>query len=91
MTLHGYLKVFLAPLANQFALCAIAAAAMWIVNTRQTDVTQKVGSYTATVTLVVGADGSADDTEAPTPSSLARIALYVTTGEIPHLAAESLG
>lgn len=57
----------------------------------QTDVTQKVGSYTATVTLVVGADGSADDTEAPTPISLARIALYVTTGEIPRLAAESLG
>ena len=51
-----------------------------------TDTTLKVGSYTATATLLVG---SSDANE--TSVSMARIPLYLTTGEVPKRAAEAVG
>jgi capsular exopolysaccharide synthesis family protein len=86
MTLQDYLKVFRHRWMVIVACTLTAAAAMWFVTPASTDTTVKVGSYTATATLLVGADedGSAG-------VSMARIPLYLTTGEIPKRAADKVG
>jgi len=90
MTLHGYLKVFRHRWRIHSPVCD-RDCRHWIVNTRPD------GRYSEGWVIhrychsrrgrrrLCGRCGG------PTPSSLARIALYVTTGEIPRLAAESLG
>ena len=88
MTLRDYVKVFRHRWAVIAASTIIAALVMFLVTPAYTDTTQKVGSYTATATLLVGGPGDAAGTA---QASLGRIALFVTSGEIPKRAAESLG
>lgn len=88
MTLRDYAKVFRHRWAVIAASTIIAALVMFLVTPAYTDTTQKVGSYTATATLLVGGPGDAAGTA---QASLGRIALFVTSGEIPKRAAESLG
>ena len=86
MTLQDYLKVFRHRWLVIAACTLAAAAVMWFVTPASTDTTAKVGSYTGTATLLVGAD------EEGNPAvSMARIPLYLTTGEIPKRAAAAVG
>jgi len=82
MTLQDYLKIFRHRWLVIAACTLAAAAVMWAVTPASTDTTLKVGSYTATATLLVG---SSDANE--TSVSMARIPLYLTTGEVPKRAA----
>ena len=84
MTLQDYLKIFRHRWLVIAACTLAAAAVMWAVTPASTDTTLKVGSYTATATLLVG---SSDANE--TSVSMARIPLYLTTGEVPKRAAEA--
>lgn len=84
MTLKDYLKVFRHRWPVIVACALSAAAIMWLVTPAQTATAQKASSYTATATLLVGT--SADST-----AQMGRIALYLTTGEIPRRAAAKLG
>lgn len=86
MTLRDYVKVFRHRWAVVAASTIIAALVMFLVTPAYTDTTQKVGSYTATATLLVGGPGDVGAAQA----SLGRIALFVTSGEIPERAAEAL-
>jgi len=86
MTLQDYLKIFRHRWLVIAACTLAAAAVMWAVTPASTDTTLKVGSYTATATLLVG---SSDANE--TSVSMARIPLYLTTGEVPKRAAEAVG
>lgn len=86
MTLQDYLKVFRHRWLVIVACALTAAAVMWFVTPASTDTTQKVGSYTATATLLVGSN----DPDARS-ISMARIPLYLTTGEIPKRAADAVG
>jgi uncharacterized protein involved in exopolysaccharide biosynthesis len=59
MTLRDYVKVFRHRWAVIAASTIIAALVMFLVTPAYTDTTQKVGSYTATATLLVGGPGDA--------------------------------
>lgn len=81
MTLGGYLTIF-----RQrwwvIALCTLlGAVVVFAVTPAEASDKPPVSSYTATATLLTS------DAQA----SLGRIALYITTGEVPRRAAESLG
>ena len=88
MTLRDYAKIFRHRWPLIVACTLLAAAVMWLVTPADTDTTQKVGSYTATATLLVGSRDGGD--AASNPAALGRVALYVTTGEIPEQAAAAL-
>lgn len=83
MTLSDYLKVF----RHRWLVIAIttivAAGVMWVTSPAVADTSQKASSYTATATLLVT---NTDDLASP----MGRIALYLTTGEIPQRAAAEL-
>lgn len=73
-------------------LCVIVAAAvMFAVTPAKRDTTPRIGSYTATATLIVGSGPTLDPNQPEGPASLGRIALFITTGEVPIKAAERLG
>ena len=83
MTLNDYLKAFRQRWLV-IALCTlVASAVMWVVTPAKTDAIQ-ARSYTATATLLVGGSGDVN-------TQLGRIALFLTTGEIPKRAAARLG
>jgi capsular exopolysaccharide synthesis family protein len=84
MTLSDYLKVFRHRWLAIAACTLVAAAVMWVVTPAHPDTAPKASSYTATATLVAA---TTDDSRAP----MARIALYLKTGEIPRRAAAKLG
>ena len=86
MTLQDYLKIFRHSWLVIVACTLVAAAVMWFVTPASTDTTAKVGSYTATATLLVGADEEGEPGRVD-----GRIPLYLTTGEIPKRAAEAVG
>jgi Mrp family chromosome partitioning ATPase len=84
MTLNDYLKAFRRRWLV-IALCSlVAGAVMWTVTPARPEVTRGTGSYTATATLLV------ERTE-DVNSQLGRIALFLTTGDIPRGAAKRLG
>ena len=56
MTLQDYLKIFRHRWLVIAACTLTAAAVMWFVTPASTDTTLKVGSYTATATLLVGSN-----------------------------------
>ena len=82
MTLQDYIKVF----RHRWiviVLCALVAGAVtWFITPASADTTKKIGSYTATATILVGSS----DVENP-GANMGRIPLYMTTGEIPKRAA----
>jgi capsular exopolysaccharide synthesis family protein len=68
--------------------CSLAAAVvMWMITPAQPPPVERVTSYTATATLLVDTPTRPTD-EAPAQVSLDRMALYITTGEIPARAAQ---
>lgn len=96
MSLHDFVKI-LRQRWLVIVLCTLVAGiAMFVVTPARTDTTPKIGSYTATVTLLVGqrpATQAPRQTVAPVqvlPVSMGRIALFITTGEVPKRAAAAL-
>ena len=106
MTLHEFIRILRHRWIVLVACTVVAAAVMWLVTPSSADVTKKIGSYTATATLLVGTKAA----PAPAPAtgrgataqpaqpqqqganiSYGRIELYVRSGEIPARAAEVLG
>ena len=86
MTLQAYLKIFRQRWIVIVACALTAGAAMWLVTPATSVASSETGSYTATATLLV------ESTDADQQAvSMGRIPLYLTTGEIPRRAAESLG
>jgi len=85
MTLSEYLKVFRQRWLIIAITTLVAAAVMWMTSPAVADTSQKASSYTATATLLV------TNTETESESPMGRIALYLTTGEIPQRAAAELG
>lgn len=85
MTLRGYLKIFRQRWWIILACTALAAAVVFIVSPQKVSDQPPSSSYTATATLLV----STQPGEAGEP--LGRVALYVSTGEVPRAAAERLG
>lgn len=67
----------------------IAAGVVFAVTPAERDLSPRIGSYTATATLLVGSTG-APETGAGY-ASLGRVALFITTGEVPKNAAAALG
>lgn len=87
MTLQDYIKVF-RHRWMVIVICALVAAAVtWLITPASADTTKKVGSYTATATLLVGATDPGSNSRV----NMGRIALYLTTGEIPKRAAAKVG
>ena len=84
MTLNDYLKVFRHRWLVIVLCTAVAAAVMWAATPAKTPATQRASSFTATATLLVG--GGQDST-----IQMGRIALFLTTGDIPRGAAKRLG
>ncbi|MFC7489217.1 MULTISPECIES: AAA family ATPase [unclassified Knoellia] len=82
MTLQDYIKVFRHRWIVIVICTAVAAGVTWFVTPASTDTTKKIGSYTATATILVGSSNS--EQGAP---NLGRLALYLTTGEVPKRAA----
>ncbi|MDO5499328.1 MAG: hypothetical protein Q4F67_06565 [Propionibacteriaceae bacterium] len=90
MSLLEYWKVFQHRWALVVACVLVAAGAVWLITPATPDAASRVGSYSATSTLLVGqgpnrAPGSGQG------ATLGRVQLFVTTGEIPRRAARSLG
>lgn len=84
MTLTDYLKAFRQRWLV-IALCTVVAGAvMWAVTPARADVTRPTGSYTAKATLLIERTQDVN-------AELGRIALFLTTGEIPRRAAQRLG
>lgn len=69
------------------ACALLAGAVMWVL-TPANPPAPKPESYTATATLLVSSDGQPETGGSP---SLARIALYIQSGEVPKMAAKELG
>ncbi len=85
MTLRDVLKV-LGRRWPVIAACILVAASVTFALTPATPAKAEAAtSYTATATLVVGS------TTPDTQVNMGRIRLYLTTGEVPRLAAEKLG
>ncbi|WP_353953334.1 AAA family ATPase [Knoellia sp. S7-12] len=82
MTLQDYIKVFKHRWIVMVICTAVAAGVTWLVTPASADTTRKIGSYTATATILV----SSSDPESG-GTNLGRIALYLTTGEVPKRAA----
>lgn len=71
--------------------CGLAAGlVMWVVTPAEPPPVERVTSYTATATVIV--DAAAASPDAPAPQvSFDRMALYITRGQVPVLAAEAVG
>ena len=69
----------------------LAAAVMFVLTPAQASDKPPVSSYTATATLLAESRPTAEGQPATQSMSLGRLALYITTGEIPQRAAEKLG
>jgi capsular exopolysaccharide synthesis family protein len=82
VTLQDYIKVFRHRWPVILICALVAGAATWFITPASSDTTKKVGSYTATATLLVGTN----DAESGSVN-LGRIALYMTSGEVPKRAA----
>lgn len=82
MTLQDYIKVFRHRWPAILICALVAGAATWFITPASSDTTKKIGSYSATATILVGSS----DAEAGGPN-LGRLALYLTTGEVPKRAA----
>lgn len=94
VSLHDFVKVIRQRWLVILLSTLVAATVMFLVTPARTDTTQRIGSYTATATLLVGArpvsippNGQFTTGESV---SLGRIALFITTGEIPKRAAAKL-
>ncbi len=61
---------------------------MWFVTPADAGTAKQATSYTATATLLVGSASESEDE--PSSVSMGRIALYLTNGDIPRLAAKAL-
>ncbi|KGN41389.1 AAA family ATPase [Knoellia aerolata] len=85
MTLQDYIKVFRHRWIVIVLCAVIAAGVTWLVTPASADTTKKVGSYTATATILVGS------TDPERTGNMGRIPLYMTTGEIPRRAAAVVG
>ena len=82
MTLQDYIKVFRHRWIVIVICALVAGAVTWFITPASADTTKKIGSYTATATILVGSS----DPENPSVN-MGRIPLYMTTGEIPERAA----
>ncbi len=94
MSLHDFVKVVRQRWIVILLCTLVAAAVMFLVTPARTDTTQRIGSYTATATLLVGTRPDAQQTTGPIgleQVSLGRISLFITTGEIPKRSAAKLG
>lgn len=94
MTLHEYWKVIRHRWLLIVACLLVAAGIAFLVTPASGDTTKRVGSYTATATLLVGSGaqpGQVNQGGSFESASLGRVMLFVTTGEIPKRAAAALG
>lgn len=101
MSLHDFIKIVRQRWWVILLCTLVAAAAMFIVTPARSDTSQRIGSYTATATLLVGqrapetrpsARPSAEDDPAlQQPVSLGRIELFIKRGQVPIRAAQALG
>lgn len=82
MTLRDYVKIFRQRWWAVVACALVAGVVTFFVTPATASDEPPVSSYTATATLLVGSVGG-------TP--MGRIALFVTTGDVPVLAAQQLG
>ena len=85
MTLDGYLKIFRQRWLPILICALVAATVMFVATPAKPPNQPAASSYTGTATLLVGTSS------AGASSSLGRVALYVTKGEVPRIAAEKLG
>ena len=97
MSLHDFVKILRQRWWVILLCTLVAAAAMFIATPARTDTTQRIGSYTATATLLVGERTAPAPTGRQTAApvvqqqaSMGRIALYITTGDVPKRAAAAL-
>ena len=67
----------------------VAAGVVFAITPAERDLSPRIGSYTATATMLVGSTGT--DTTGGGYASLGRVALFITTGEVPKNAAAALG
>lgn len=98
MSLHEFMKIVRQRWIVIVLCVLVAAGVMFAVTPANYDTTPKIGSYTATATLLVGskpAPAPTGKSPAPVvneaPASLGRISLFITTGEVPRRAADKLG
>ena len=85
MTLDGYLKIFRQRWLPILICALVAAVVMFVVTPAKPPNQPAASSYTGTATILVGSPMTGAS------MSLGRVALYVTKGEVPRLAAEKLG
>ena len=99
MSLHDFIKILRQRWWVILLCTVVAGAAMFIVTPARGDTTQRIGSYTATTTLLVGykpqpqvTPGRGQEPAQPVErASMARIKLFIETGEVPRRAAQELG
>ena len=90
MTLRGYVNIFRRRWWIILASTLVAAVVMFVLTPSKPADAPPVSSYTATATLL--AETRPTEGDEPVQSmSLGRLALFVTTGQIPQMAAERLG
>lgn len=82
MNAREYLKVIRRKWPVIVACALAAAVVMWLITPAEPPPVERVTGYTGTATLLVNSDE---------PVSLDRAALFITTGEVPKRAAESVG
>lgn len=91
MTLRDYIRVFRRRWLIIVACVLVAAGVTWIASS-DADTSRQPTGYSATSTLLVGTAPTAPGATGPQAgSNLSRVALFVTTGEIPQRAAAALG
>lgn len=96
MSLHDFVKILRQRWWVILLCTLVAAAAMFIATPARTDTTQRIGSYTATATLLVGQRPAPAPTGRQTAApvqeqaSMGRIALFITSGDVPKRAAAAL-
>lgn len=91
MKLRDYIRIFRQRWIVIAVCTAVAALVLFVVTPVRASKEPPVKSYTATATLIVGASAQASPAQAQSSSSLGRVALLVTTGDIPRQAAKTLG
>ncbi len=91
MTLHEFLKIVRQRWIVIVLSTLIAAGVMFAVTPAKRDTTQRIGSYSATATLLVGSrTPSQTENLNPESASLGRVTLFITAGEVPKRAAKTL-
>lgn len=99
MSLHDFIKILRQRWWVILLCTLVAGAAMFVITPARGDTTQRIGSYTATTTMLVGyrpapAATPGRNNEEPQPAveraSMNRISLFITTGEVPKRAAAKL-